>query len=214
MMIRLSALRHRYQGRPVLDLAEWHAASGETWLLAGPSGSGKTTLLHIVGGLLRPSEGKVEIAGRDLAELTGAALDRYRGQKIGMVFQGIHLLAPLGVIDNLLLAGTMAGLAPDRARAQELLGALGLADFGEAKPATLSHGQAQRVALARALMNRPALLLADEPTANLDDGQAAAVVDLLFEQATRHGATLIVASHDGRIRERFARRLDLPGRPS
>jgi len=212
MMIHVHALQHRFQGRLVLDVADWQAAPGETWLLAGPSGSGKTTLLNIVGGLLRPSEGRIAVGGQDLGPLSEAALDTFRGRKIGIVFQGVNLLAPISVLENILLAAKLAGLAPDAARAKALLAALDIGDKADAKPASLSHGQAQRVALARALMNRPALLLADEPTANLDDRQAINVVELLTRQAVEHGATLVVASHDGRIRERFAKRLDLPGR--
>jgi len=212
MMIHVDALRHRFQDRLVLDVADWQAAPGETWLLAGPSGSGKTTLLNIVGGLLRPSEGRIAVAGQNLGPLSDAALDTFRGRKIGIVFQGVNLLAPISVMENILLAANLAGLAPDAARAKALLAALDIGDKADAKPASLSHGQAQRVALARALMNRPALLLADEPTANLDDRQAINVIELLTRQAVEHGATLVVASHDGRIRERFAKRLDLPGR--
>lgn len=211
-MIVVSGLRHRYRDRLALDIGAWRVGAGERWLLAGPSGSGKTTLLHIVGGLLAPTEGRVEIAGQDLALLGRAALDEFRGRRIGMVFQGLHLLQPLSVLDNLLLAPEMAGLPRDGARARGLLEALGIADKADAKPAAISHGQAQRVALARALMNRPALLLADEPTANLDDRQAIAAVDLLASRAAAEGATLVIASHDGRIQGRFERRLDLPER--
>lgn len=213
-MIAVTSLRHRYDNLLVLEVADWRVRTGEAWLLTGPSGSGKTTLLHIVGGLLKPREGRIEIAGQDLASLAGPELDAFRGRRIGVVFQGLHLLQPLSVLDNLLLAPAMAGLPGDEPRARDLLKTLGLADKAGVRPAALSHGQAQRVALARALMNRPALLLADEPTANLDDEQAGAAVELLISQAAAHGATLVVASHDGRVRGRFGHRLDLPGRPS
>ena len=210
-MISISGLRLRHGDTWALDLAEWRVGVGERWLLTGPSGSGKSTLLHVVAGLLRPTEGRIEVDGQDLAGLDAAALDRFRGRRIGLAFQGHHLLAPLSVLDNLQLAPAMAGLAPDASRARDLLAALGLADHAGAKPHELSQGQAQRVALARALMNRPALLLADEPTANLDDEQALAAVDLLAKTARDNGATLVIASHDGRIRDRLDRRLDLPG---
>ncbi len=208
-MISIEALRHRYADRQVLALDEWRAAAGEHWLVLGASGSGKTTLLCIVGGLLRPSAGRVTVGGQDLAALSGAALDRFRGSRIGFVPQKLHLLPSLGVADNLALAQYLAGVAQDRARVAEVLGALGIADRARARPAELSHGQAQRVAVARAVINRPSLILADEPTSNLDDVQCAQAVELLESQAAACGATLIVATHDQRVRARFEKRIEL-----
>jgi len=208
-MISIEALRHRYADRQVLVLDAWRAEAGERWLVLGASGSGKTTLLCIVGGLLRPSAGRVTVGGQDLAALSGAALDRFRGSRIGFVPQKLHLLPSLGVADNLALAQYLAGVAQDRARVAEVLGALGIADRARARPAELSHGQAQRVAVARAVINRPSLILADEPTSNLDDVQCAQAVELLESQAAACGATLIVATHDQRVRARFEKRIEL-----
>jgi len=208
-MISIEGLRHRYGDRQVLALDAWRAEAGERWLVLGASGSGKTTLLCIVGGLLRPSAGRVAVDGQDLGALSGAALDRFRGRRIGFVPQKLHLIPSLAVDENLLLAQYLAGVAQDRARVAEVLGALGIAERARARPAELSHGQAQRVALARAVINRPSLILADEPTSNLDDAHCAQAVELLESQAAACGATLVVATHDQRVRARFEKRIEL-----
>ena len=208
-MISVEGLRHRYGDRQVLALDAWRAAVGEHWLILGASGSGKTTLLCVLAGLLRPSSGHVRVAGEDLATLSGTALDRFRGRHVGFVPQKLHLIASLTIEDNLLLAQYLAGLPQDRSRVRAVLGAVGLADRAQARPAELSHGQAQRVAVARAVMNRPRLILADEPTSNLDDAHCAQAAGLLESQAAACGATLVVATHDQRVRARFERRIEL-----
>jgi putative ABC transport system ATP-binding protein len=211
-VIFVEALRHRYGGTTVLALDAWRAGRGEHCLVLGASGSGKTTLLGVLAGLLRPSAGRVEVAGEDLTRLTGPALDRFRGRHIGFVPQKLHLLASLDVEGNLALAQYMAGVAQGRARVREVLAAVGMADRLQARPAQLSHGQAQRVAVARAVVNRPQVILADEPTSNLDDGHCAATLDLLESQAAACGATLVIATHDQRAKSRFAQRLELDAR--
>ncbi len=208
-MIAVEGLSHRYGDRQVLALDAWRAAVGEHWLVLGASGSGKTTLLGVLGGLLRPTAGRVTVAGQDLAALSGPALDRFRGQHVGFVPQKLHLIPSLDVEANLVLAQYLAGLPQDHARAREVLGALGLAERRHARPAELSHGQAQRVAVARAVVNRPRLLLADEPTSNLDDANCAQAIELLESQARACGATLVVATHDQRVRARFEHRIEL-----
>lgn len=211
-MLSLSGIRRRYGGREVLALEAFEAAAGEHWLVLGASGSGKTTLLHLVAGLLKPDEGEVHVDGTAVRALRGPALDRWRGRTVGLVPQRLHLLASLTVLENLLLAPFMAGLPRDEARARELLGSLSLSDKANARPHELSQGQAQRVAIARAVMNRPRLLLADEPTASLDDASCAAALDLLEAQAQACGATLLVATHDQRAKAKFAHRLELAAR--
>ncbi len=211
-MLEVAGIRHSYQSQLVLDLPHWRADEGDQWLLHGPSGCGKSTLLHILGGLLTPSEGIVTLAGTELGTLRGAAGDRYRGRHIGIVFQQLHLIDAITVRQNLTLAQRFAGLPVDEARATEILTVLGLADKANAFPFALSHGQAQRVALARALINRPAVVLADEPTSNLDDENAARALALLRDQARAHGSALVIASHDGRIKDAFEKRLELPAR--
>ena len=191
-MFSLKAVRHRYGAREVLRLERFEAAQGEKWLVLGPSGSGKSTLLHILAGLLRPSSGTVEVA-----------------RPIGIVPQKLHLIPSLDVEQNLLLAQYLAGAKQEPARAAQVLAGVALADRAHARPHQLSHGQAQRVAVARAVMNRPRLLIADEPTSNLDDAHCAAALDLLEAQAAECGATLVVATHDARAKPRFERRLEL-----
>jgi len=202
-MIALRGLEHRYAGAPVLQLADWRVAPGERWLVTGPSGSGKSTLLHVVAGLVRPTQGEVLVAGIDLLGLEHRNLDHFRGKTIGIVLQALHLVRHLSVRDNLRLAQYLAHLPQDGARVLEALAALGIADKAQRRPAELSQGERQRVAIARAVVNRPKLLLADEPTANLDDAAASRAIELLFAQAELHAATLVVATHDSRVKERF-----------
>jgi putative ABC transport system ATP-binding protein len=208
-MIRVRGLSHRYGEAAVLDLEAWDVAAGERWLVIGPSGSGKTTLLHVIAGLVRPSEGEVRVHDTDLRSLGGARLDRWRGATVGIVLQALHLVRHLSVRDNLRLAQYLAHLPQEEARVAETLAALGVADKAARRPAELSQGERQRVAIARAVVNRPKLLLADEPTANLDDAAAARAIDLLFAQAQRHSATLVVATHDARVKRRFEKSLEL-----
>jgi putative ABC transport system permease protein len=199
----LEGLEHRFGAVAALRVAQWRVEQGERWLLSGASGSGKSTLLNILAGLLRPAAGRVKVAGQDLAQLEESALDRWRGRNIGYVPQRLHLIESLDVLDNLLLAQFLAGATVDRPVAIELLASLGIDRVASRKPQALSQGQAQRVAIARAVINRPALLLADEPTAALDDANARAAAALLSERADAVGATLVVASHDGRIGSAF-----------
>jgi putative ABC transport system ATP-binding protein len=208
-MIAVRGLAHRYDSNEVLRLPEWQVAQGERWLVLGPSGCGKTTLLHVIAGLIRPSEGEVVVSGMNLSNLDGARLDRWRGSTVGIVLQALHLVRHLSVRDNLRLAQYMAHTPQDDARIAETLGTLGIADKAARRPADLSEGERQRVAIARGVVNRPKLLLADEPTANLDDRAATRAVDLIVEQAERHGATLVVATHDARVKEKFEKRLEL-----
>jgi putative ABC transport system ATP-binding protein len=208
-MLRLTGLRQRYGGREVLSLRPFEALAGDHWLVLGASGSGKTTLLNLLAGLLRPSEGTIEVGGQPLGALSGAALDQWRGRNIGIVPQKLHLVSSLSVLQNLLLAPYLAGLPADRQRARMLLEELSLKEFANAKPSQLSHGQAQRVAIARAVMNRPKLLLADEPTANLDDVNTGLALAMLEEQARECGATLVVATHDVRAKARIEKCIEL-----
>jgi putative ABC transport system ATP-binding protein len=208
-MIAVRGLAHRYGNAEALRLPQWTVAQGERWAVLGASGSGKTTLLHVVAGLVRPTEGEVEVSGESLRKLDGVRLDRWRGATVGIVLQALHLVRHLSVRDNLRLAQYMAHLPQDDLRIRDTLGALGVADKAARRPSELSQGERQRVAIARAVVNRPKLLLADEPTANLDDAAAVLAVDLLAEQAARHGATLVVATHDARVKTKFRERLEL-----
>ena len=208
-MFALRDIKHAYDGREVLRVDAWQAGPGDHWLVLGPSGSGKTTLLHVLAAILRPTAGTVSIAGQDLAALKPAELDRFRGRHVGVVLQRLHLVPSLTVMNNLLLAQYLAGVTQDTARAHEVLSSLEVADKAHAFPHELSFGQAQRVAVARAVVNRPKLLLADEPTSNLDDVRCAQAFGLLESQASACGATLVVATHDQRIKSRMPNRYEL-----
>jgi putative ABC transport system ATP-binding protein len=201
-MLSIRSLTHRYGARAALRVDDFALARGEHCALIGPSGSGKTTLLHVLAGILPPAAGEVRLDGDDLYR--PARTDRWRGARIGVVPQKLHLLGGLSALDNVRIAQYFAGIAGDHA-ARELLAALGLGDRFDAKPGELSLGQQQRVAIARAAVNRPRLLLADEPTSSLDDANAAAAIDLLLAAAERAGSLLVVATHDARIRGRFRR---------
>ncbi len=209
-MIRIEKLRFGYSaGADVLRLDEFVVEPAEDVLVVGPSGCGKTTLLHLIAGLLLPAAGVVQVDGQDLAGLPAPARDRFRGQHIGIVLQQFHLLPTLTALQNLLVAQTIAGLPVDRAAANAMLAALGVADRADAFPHQLSVGQQQRVAIARALVNAPKLVLADEPTSNLDDDSAAAVADLLLYATQRRGVSLVIATHDTRLKAKVSRQLAL-----
>jgi putative ABC transport system ATP-binding protein len=209
--IEIEGLRHDYGGGTVLALPSWRLVQGRHALVLGRSGSGKTTLLHLIAGLLRPNAGRLRVTGAEMTRLRPVARDRLRGQALGIVFQHLHLIGAVSVLDNLRLARRMAGLAPDDTHLRGLLAALGLADKAARRPRGLSFGEAQRVAIARALANRPRLLLADEPTAALDDDNCARVAELLLAQAAAAGASLLVATHDRRLAGHFEERLELAG---
>lgn len=208
-MFAVQQLTHAYNGKTVLHVDDWRAAQGAQWLMLGPSGSGKTTLLHVLAGILRPASGQVTVADQDVMALSPSALDRFRGRHVGIVLQRLHLIDSLSVLNNLLLAQYMAGEAQNAAHAREVLASLDLGDKAGAYPHELSHGQAQRVAVARAVVNKPKLLLADEPTSNLDDTRCAQVLDLLLDQARACGATLVIATHDQRIKSRVPNQYEL-----
>ena len=212
-MIRIEHLRFGYRNADdVLRLDEFVLEPQSNVLVVGPSGCGKTSLLHLIAGLLLPRDGRVIVDGQDLAELSPSARDRFRGQHIGIVLQQFHLLPTLTAMQNLLVAQTIAGLRADRAAAHSMLNALGVDERVNAYPHELSIGQQQRVAIARALVNRPKLLLADEPTSNLDDEACASVADLMLATAREQGASLLIATHDSRMKSRIPRQLTLPRR--
>jgi len=213
-MIRLEHLRFGYSGGDdVLRLDEFALDPESNVLVVGPSGCGKTTLLHLIAGLLLPTSGSVVVDGQDLSALSPPARDRFRGRRIGIVLQQFHLLPTLTAMQNLLVAQSIAGLAVDRAAAHVMLTALGVDDRVDAYPHQLSVGQQQRVAIARALVNRPRLLLADEPTSNLDDEACASVADLLLTATRQHAVSLVIATHDTRLKTKIPRQLALPRRP-
>ena len=174
-------------------------APGETVSVVGPSGAGKTTLLMVVGGLERPSAGRVEVAGEDLAGLDEDGLARFRGSHVGIVFQAFHLIPTMTAIENVAAPRELSGAADAFDRAREELAAVGLEHHLERYPGELSGGEQQRVAIARALVNRPDLVLADEPTGNLDAATGDRVIRRLFERSRDRGATLLLITHEARL---------------
>jgi putative ABC transport system ATP-binding protein len=200
-MLQISNLRYRYPNasRAQLSVPAFSLAAGAHAIILGPSGCGKSTLLHLLAAILTPQEGELHVAGTDLKTLSPRAADAWRGSTVGFLPQKLALVPSLTVRENLLLPAYANGRTADRTRADALLDALGLADKAGAKPHQLSQGQQQRVAIARAMFNHPALLLADEPTANLDDIACAAVIRLLTAQASAGGASLVIATHDARV---------------
>ena len=208
-MIELKSVAHTYSGAPAIKFRDWKINNGEQWLLLGGSGSGKTTLLHILTGILKPEIGKVFIEDTSIYELTSRKLDQFRGRHIGIIFQRPHLIKSLTIAENLILAQTFSGLKTDQERVTEVLASLDIDHKKHAYPATLSQGQLQRVSIARAVVNRPALLIADEPTSSLDDKNAFAVLDLLLQQSGLNQATLVVATHDKRVKDAFTNTYEL-----
>ena len=192
----------------MLDELSLEVAQGEFVAIMGPSGSGKSTVLNLVAGLDRPTSGTISVDGTPLAGLSEADLARFRRSRIGFVFQFFHLLNNLSILDNVLIAAqlTAAQEAPSRERAQQLLDELGIAAKAREYPAKLSGGERQRVAIARALVNRPAVLLADEPTGALDSHTGEQVMELLVT-LNRSGQTILLATHDLELARRYTRRL-------
>jgi len=198
-VIRTRHLAYRYGAGVGLRFPDVDLPQGGVLLLKGPSGSGKSTWLALAAGLLRPAGGSMVVAGQDLGALRPLATDAWRAGAIGFLPQKLHLSEALTVAGNLALAQWAAGVADNPAAVSQALQALGLAELAQRRPSQLSGGQAQRVALARAVLLRPRVILADEPTASLDDVAAQAALDLLAGTARRLGASLVIATHDARV---------------
>ncbi len=208
VVVRLDGVRKEYGDSTALDGVTLEIRAGEAVAVMGPSGCGKSTLLNMVAGLDRPTAGSVVVHGEDLVKLNETGLALFRRRRIGMIFQFFNLLDDLPALDNVALAAQLTGASASQARkrALELLDELGIADRRNAYPAVLSGGERQRVAVARALMNRPALLLADEPTGALDSNSGEQVMDLLID-LNQMGQTLLMVTHDQRLATRCANRL-------
>ncbi|MER5935067.1 ABC transporter ATP-binding protein [Streptomyces sp. NPDC002054] len=208
VVVKLDGVHKEYGDAKALDGVSLEIRAGEAVAVMGPSGCGKSTLLNMVAGLDRPTSGTVQVHGRDLGELNETGLALFRRRNVGMIFQFFNLIDDLPALDNVALAAQLTGTAARQARrrALELLDELGVADRRDAYPATLSGGERQRVAVARALMNRPALLLADEPTGALDSRSGEQVMDLLID-LNQIGQTLLIVTHDPQLATRCASRL-------
>jgi putative ABC transport system ATP-binding protein len=190
---------------PIVDIPEFHVGAGEQMVLVGRSGAGKTTLLHLIAGISRPDFGSVKVDGFDLTLLPEAECDRFRAERIGYVFQTFNLLPGFSALENILLGMRFAHGQPDTARARRLIERVGLTHRMHHKPAMLSVGEQQRVAVARSLANKPKLLLADEPTANVDAGHQQQIVELLHETCGEENVTLILVTHTPEVAAQFDR---------
>lgn len=202
-MIISSGLQFAYGDHAGLHFPDMNLPQGGVLLLAGPSGSGKSTWLALAAGLVAPSAGSLQVAGQAMGALGALKTDAWRARTVGFLPQKLHLSAALSVQRNMELAFWAAGVPQDPARIHAALQALGVAGLAQRPPAQLSGGQAQRVALARAVLMRPRVLLADEPTASLDDRAATDAVQLLWTTAQSLGATLVIATHDARVGQTF-----------
>lgn len=213
--LQATGLRKSYSvGRRTLDVlqgVDLTVIRGEFLALRGASGAGKSTLLHLLGGLDRPDAGEVRFEGQDLGRLSSSDLPTFRNRHVGFVFQAYHLLPELDALENVVLPARMARQPLDAAleRGRDLLKRVGLGDRMEHLPAELSGGEQQRVSLARCLINRPQLILADEPTGNLDSRTGEEVMDVLLRLREEHGTTLVIATHDGRVAGRAGRIIEM-----
>jgi putative ABC transport system ATP-binding protein len=208
-MLSITQLKAGYNNTPVVDIPDVSLAAGEHCLILGKSGAGKTTLLYALAGLLTPLQGNIRILGTDITTLGGSAADNFRGRHTGIIYQTLHMVGALNVLQNLLLVPYAAGLPQKEDKALHLLTLLGLADIAHKYPRELSQGQQQRVAIARAAMNSPAVILGDEPTSALDDEACDTVMQLLLTTAKDSNASLIIATHDQRIRKYFTKAIEL-----
>lgn len=190
---------------PILDVPRFAVAAGEQVVVRGRSGCGKTTLLNAIAGLTTVDSGSITIKGVDLTRLAEAGRDRFRARHVGYVFQTFNLLPGFTALENVLLGMTFTGQRSDRGRAAELLGRVGLAHRATHKPSALSVGEQQRVAVARALVNRPSLLLADEPTASVDTAHQQQVIDLLRGACRDEGVAMLLVTHSPEVASQFDR---------
>ncbi len=214
MVLEISNLKHVYREPngnllPILDIAQLTVQEAEQVAMVGRSGCGKTTLLHIIAGIRSPTSGSVKVDGVDITQLPEQARDRFRAEKIGYVFQTFNLLAPFTALENVLLGMTFARDKHDIARARALLERVGVAHRAYHKPQALSVGEQQRVAVARALANRPRLLLADEPTANVDPGNQDRILELILQTCAEERIALILVTHAPQVAQRLQRVIHL-----
>jgi len=209
-MITCTDVQFQYHAdSPVLSFPDLECENKGQLLLLGDSGCGKTTMLHVMCGILQPSQGHVAVNGQGLGNLSGRALDRFRGEHFGIIFQQSHFIQSLSVLENIAIPHFLLGKPFPDQEAHKLLSALGISHKAHDKPNILSIGEQQRASIARALIHRPSIVLADEPTSALDDTSTTAVIRLLEEQCTEAGAALIVVTHDQRLKSRYKNRVEL-----
>jgi ABC-type lipoprotein export system ATPase subunit len=203
--IRKSYIEPNGELLPILDIDRFSLAPGEQVVLRGRSGCGKTTLLNAIAGMTTIDAGRIVVKGTNIVDLPEVSRDRFRARYIGFVFQTFNLLAAFTALENVLLGMSFTGQKPDRYRAEKLLADVGLSHRLTHKPAALSVGEQQRVAVARAMANQPSLLLADEPTANVDPGHQQQIIDLLREACAREQIAMLLVTHSSEVADQFER---------
>lgn len=208
-MLKTKDVHFSYSQKMSFHFPDIYCPVGDALLITGASGKGKTTLLHLLAGILTPASGEIKIGNINIAGLSGKRLDEFRGKKIGIVFQQSHFVQSLTVMENILLAAWLSGNKLDTERANALLDKLNMGEQADKKTSKLSQGQQQRVSIARALMNRPSVILADEPTSSLDDEHCIKVATLLSEQARSANTALVIVTHDQRLKDIFQRMIQL-----
>jgi putative ABC transport system ATP-binding protein len=208
-MITTSKLTYAYPGQPPIQFPDVQCSENEHALILGPSGTGKTTLLHLLGGLISPGSGEITIGGTSVDQLRGHALDLFRGKRIGIIFQKPHFIRSLTAIENLLLTQSLAGNQADKKQAYALLERLSISQKANHKTHSMSIGEQQRLAIARALINRPAIILADEPSSALDDQNCQQMIELLLQVSNEEKSNLIVVTHDSRIKSMIEKKVFL-----
>lgn len=208
-MLKTKSVQFAYSPSATFQFPDIECPAGDTLLITGASGKGKTTLLHLLAGILKPTAGEIIIDKTDITGLSDTRLDKFRGKKIGIVFQQSHFVQSLTVLENILLAAYFSRSELSMERANELLERLNMSAQANKNTAKLSQGQQQRVSIARAVMNRPCVILADEPTSSLDDEHCIKVAELLQQQAIISNAALIIVTHDQRLKKIFQRTIQL-----
>jgi len=208
-MLKTRDLSFGYKGERTMEFPDIDLAQGEDMLILGKSGVGKTTLLHVLGGLLRPGSGSIEIGGTEINSLGDSVLDKFRGKQIGFIFQSAHFISSLTVEENLQLAIHLSGKQVEKDRIRELLQELNIDHLRQKLPARLSIGEQQRLSIARAVIHQPSVLLADEPTSSLDDENCNAAIQLLIRETTKYDISLIVVTHDARLKPAFPKYIEL-----
>lgn len=208
-MLITKDLKFEYTPQVKFSFPDIECAAGDSLVITGESGSGKTTLLHLLGGLIKPKSGKVILNETEVNVLDGSSLDKFRGKHISIIFQKMHFISSISVLENILLAQWLGTENKNKDHAMQILEKLQIADQKDKNIKQLSQGQQQRVAIARALINQPSLILADEPTSSLDNKNAEIVEKLLRESAQSMNAALVIVTHDMRMKQNAKNTIEL-----
>ena len=200
-ILSIKNIVHQYPDGKTIKFEDFTLQEHSTTLILGESGSGKSTLLHLLGGLMKPTKGAITLKNEEISSYSQSKLDKLRGEQVGIIFQKDHFVASLTVLENILLAQYLGSGNEDKSYAMSLRHRLGIKGLAHKKTITLSQGEKQRASIARALANKPSIILADEPTSALDDHNCTEVINLLKEQSQLAGSTLVIVTHDNRLKE-------------